>query len=284
MKNFPVEMSQVRACMKLFDFLQERHNDRYTKFEAYCYLLNKACEHYIPENLLKDDLPALADCQFITTKTELSEIWHWHRATVRTFLDKLSEYGQLEKYDMTKGTVYTMTCLKTAVVQNQSPVQMFDAMAKYTLFSWASGQSSHKEAAIVCEQIIKNAVTLCDDNLPSESQTEKANGDYTMFASIIRYAIVSFLHKVDVKSVPDSLVHNLLILFDELLDNDWSQLLLFIEALPDISKDYSVEKFPLKTKEDKQLFELIKADYRLLLSQTMVEPSAQSSSNEITTI
>src|SRR5574344_801015 len=128
MRNLPVEMTEIRSCMKLFDFLQERHGERYTKFEAYCYLLNKACVQYIPESFPKEGRPSLA-------------VYHWHRATVRSFLDKLFECGQLIREDHSKSIFCTMTALSSPESTHDLQMQLFDNMAAYTVSAWASGNA-----------------------------------------------------------------------------------------------------------------------------------------------
>ena len=72
--------------------LQDRHNERYSKHEAFCYLLDKACEHYMPKAVSKEVADELKDFQFVTTKTQLAEDWHW-RSAVRQFLEKVTDMG-----------------------------------------------------------------------------------------------------------------------------------------------------------------------------------------------
>lgn len=93
MKHIRKENIKVSLSVGFLASLQDRHNERYSKHESFCYLLDKACEHYIPKAVSKEVADELKDFQFITTKTQLAEDWHWHRATVRQFLEKLTEHG-----------------------------------------------------------------------------------------------------------------------------------------------------------------------------------------------
>ena len=93
MKHIPKENIKVNLSVGFLASLQDRHNERYSKHEAFCYLLDKACERYLPKSVKKEVADLLGDFQFITTKTQLAEDWHWHRATVRQFLEKLTEHG-----------------------------------------------------------------------------------------------------------------------------------------------------------------------------------------------
>lgn len=87
MKHIPKENIKVSLSVDFLAYLQDRHNERYSKHEAFCYLLDKACEHYMPKAVSKEVADELKDFQFVTTKTQLAEDWHWHRATVRQFLE-----------------------------------------------------------------------------------------------------------------------------------------------------------------------------------------------------
>lgn len=82
------------ATISLLELLKERSGNRLTKIEAYLDLVDKASVQYIPKDLYKQDF-TLSDGQFVVTITELSECWHWHRATVRTFMEQLERLGQL---------------------------------------------------------------------------------------------------------------------------------------------------------------------------------------------
>ena len=39
------------------------------------------------------------------TISDLAEFWHWHRATVRTFLDALESFGLLERTKLNKSVI-----------------------------------------------------------------------------------------------------------------------------------------------------------------------------------
>ena len=113
MKHIPKENIKVSLSVGFLASLQDRHNERYSKHKAFCYLLDKACEHYMPKAVSKEVADELKDFQFVTTKTQLAEDWHWHRATVRQFLEKLTEHGLiLCKEFETKYTIITMIGMK----------------------------------------------------------------------------------------------------------------------------------------------------------------------------
>ena len=84
--------------MRLLQFLRSRNTDRFTKLDAFCDLVGRMCGHMKSS---KDKEPAdllpLCFGEFTGSISELAKDWHWHRATVRTFLDGLESLGVLER-------------------------------------------------------------------------------------------------------------------------------------------------------------------------------------------
>lgn len=80
--------------MSLLEFLKERSGIRLSKLEAYLDLVDKASVQYIPKDLCKQEF-SLSNGQFVITITELAGCWHWHRATVRTFIEQLEKMNQI---------------------------------------------------------------------------------------------------------------------------------------------------------------------------------------------
>ena len=93
-KNKPAE--QDRQCpdyihslpKKLADMLHQPGAERYTKFDAFRYLLERQAVH-------KSDESKNHTRPFSVTITELSIGWGWHRHTVTAFLEKLVALGYL---------------------------------------------------------------------------------------------------------------------------------------------------------------------------------------------
>ena len=109
------KLAIVHGSMDFFRYLQEHSRDRFSRFEAYLYMLDKACTNYRPQNIDAKWIPAIGDGQFFITKTELAVDWHWHRATVRDFLAKLTEFGCIVIEEHLKGILCTMTRLVVTV-------------------------------------------------------------------------------------------------------------------------------------------------------------------------
>ena len=107
MKHNKEKHTTVSVDIGLFLYLQEKVCERKTKTEAYCNLLKKASENFVSP-ILKNRNQELNINQCHVTITDLSVEWHWHRSTVRSFLETLEEYGQIEIIRLPKSFLITM--------------------------------------------------------------------------------------------------------------------------------------------------------------------------------
>ena len=107
MKNKEKLTATISASTELFDFLKEKVGERKTRTEAYCDLLDKSQACFISPFLRKQDFE-LGPSQCHVTVSDLASEWHWHRATVRSFLETLESFGQLERTKLPKSMVITM--------------------------------------------------------------------------------------------------------------------------------------------------------------------------------
>ena len=73
---------------KLADTLHQKTGERYSKFEAFRYLMERQAKQ-------DPDGPGNHAGTFEVTITELSLDWGWHRHTVTAFLQKLARMGYL---------------------------------------------------------------------------------------------------------------------------------------------------------------------------------------------
>ena len=108
MKNRNEMSATILANVEVFDYLKEKVGERKTRTEAYCDLLDKALAGFVSPFLRKQDYE-LQSCQCHVTISDLAAEWHWHRATVRSFLDTLESLGQLERIRLTKSVIITMS-------------------------------------------------------------------------------------------------------------------------------------------------------------------------------
>lgn len=274
MKHIPKENIKVSLSVGFLASLQDRHNERYSKHEAFCYLLDKACERYLPKSVKKEVADLMGDFQFITTKTQLAGDWHWHRATVRQFLEKLTEHGLIncKEFD-TKYTIITMYGMEDG---NVPIVQdcLLEPIIRFTIDSWLNGSSTTEETAVVCGQIVKGAVALSqENNSASTSSDNQLSSDDIATCTIGRL--------VDCTPLVDEEEHNKLQLrnaifkfFTRVLNRDWLQLFLLIKELPDIASQGKSASVKLNTAEDMSLFQSLCSAYKACCPTSTVETAA----------
>ena len=107
MRNRNEAPAAILANVEVFDYLKEKVGERKTRTEAYCDLLDKSLAGFVSPFLRRQDYD-LSPCQCHVTVSDLASEWHWHRATVRSFLDTLEALGQLERIRLAKSVVITM--------------------------------------------------------------------------------------------------------------------------------------------------------------------------------
>ena len=90
----------------LLQFLRSNNSDRFTKLDAFCDLIGRMSGQ---SKASKGSSPSVVSplCYGVFTGSisELAQDWHWHRATVRSFLDGLESLGILSRE--LKGRDYT---------------------------------------------------------------------------------------------------------------------------------------------------------------------------------
>ena len=149
MKNRNEMSATILANVEVFDYLKEKVGERKTRTEAYCDLLDKALAGFVSPFLRKQDYE-LQSCQCHVTISDLAAEWHWHRATVRSFLDTLESLGQLERIRLTKSVIITMSLQaahssKDNDVQNQTDLAM---QLREALSDWITGKASAEDRRI----------------------------------------------------------------------------------------------------------------------------------------
>ena len=113
-KNQPVIREQgyrILVDKPLLDFLRPRTEGKFSKLDAYCFLLDKAVAE--SDNPQMQDVHKDSDNKrtlkpFEVTVTDLAKIWNWHRATTRKFLNELAVMGMLKKEALQKSCIIEM--------------------------------------------------------------------------------------------------------------------------------------------------------------------------------
>ena len=275
MKHIPKENIKVSLSVCFLASLQDRHNERYSKHEAFCYLLDKACEHYMPKAVSKEVADELKDFQFVTTKTQLAEDWHWHRATVRQFLEKLTEHGLIHcKEFETKYTIITMIGMKNGNVPTMRN-SILEPIIRFTIDSWLNGSSTTEETAVVCGQIVKGTVALSQvKDATSISSDKQLQSDDIVTSTIGR--LVDGISLIGEEEHSKHQLRNAIFnFFARVLNRDWLQLFLLIKELPDITGYGNAASVKLKTAEDMSLFQSLCSAYKVCCPTSTVETAAK---------
>lgn len=168
MKHNETQRITVSADIGLFLYLQEKVCERKTKTEAYCNLLKKASENFVSP-ILKNRSQQLGAHQCHVTITDLSVEWHWHRSTVRSFLEKLEEYGQIEIVRLPKSFIITMP-----VGANDTDKIIgthdfgFTSKLHEVLSDWITGGMSIPVAGEKCIQLLKTEMACFSEAYKKE--------------------------------------------------------------------------------------------------------------------
>jgi hypothetical protein len=183
------QANQVLADMEFFDYLKEKVGDRKTKTGAYHDLLEKCAAGFVAPFLKNHEYVLQAD-QCHVTITDLAVEWHWHRATVRTFLDKLEDMGHIHRTRFAKSVVITMAFNKcdigntTAPYNDQARTRPSDEM-DVALSKWITGNLSDLQMGDICEQyygvLLKQAADgshadgFGNETFPADKSTDGLN-------------------------------------------------------------------------------------------------------------
>lgn len=143
MRNRNEAPAAILANVEVFDYLKEKVGERKTRTEAYCDLLDKSLAGFVSPFLRRQDYD-LSPCQCHVTVSDLASEWHWHRATVRSFLDTLEALGQLERIRLAKSVVITMP-LRTgtpAMPDSGREEADFATRIQEALYDWIIGKAT----------------------------------------------------------------------------------------------------------------------------------------------
>lgn len=159
MKNSNGMSVGILADVKVFDYLKEKVGERKTRTEAYCDLLDKALAGFVSPFLRKQDYE-LRPCQCHVTVSDLAAEWHWHRATVRSFLETMEAFGLLERTRLAKSVVITMS-LQTGQSAGSRDEQQTPGLAsrlRAALYDWITGKADSDEAGTACGEIVRQVM------------------------------------------------------------------------------------------------------------------------------
>ena len=263
MNNKQEKSAVILAGTEMFDYLKEKVGERKTRTEAYCDLLDKALAGFVSPFLRKQDCE-LRSGQCHVTISDLASEWHWHRATVRSFLDTLESLGQLERTRLTKSVIITMS-LQPARSPEAGDVQEQQDLAarlREALSDWITGNASAEDAGKACGQLVRRALAEIglQDIYPPDSMrvdlSKSARNDDKRLVDIRTTALeniaLAAMQRVLRKSRFDDCL-DILDFFRLDLGGDWAA---FIETSKDLVElllnpestiDMDEEEYPLKS-------------------------------------
>ena len=169
-KNQPVIRKQdyrILVDKPLLDFLRPRIEGKFSKLDAYCFLLDKAVAE--ADNQRMQDVRKNSDDKwtlkpFEVTVTDLAKTWNWHRATTRKFLNELAEMGMLKKEALQKSCIIQM-CISASKTHGDSVLTADNISTQ--IAALISGKIPLDKAAFLFGQL-----TACNDSSMSGRQTD----------------------------------------------------------------------------------------------------------------
>ena len=231
----------------LLNLLKERSGERLTRLEAYLDLVDKAAAQYVPKDLYKQDF-SLNQGQFVVTITELSECWHWHRATVRSFIEQLESLGQLYVQRLPKSQVITIPSVAAEPVVSPFDAALADFRHTLTeaLTTWRNGKMSTAECAVMCEQLYDEAISgyATSSTLPVIG-TDNGNLPQTkreIERAFCMVAINSICEATIRRAIGDEesdYTESLVAFFENNLGSDWESFIEATKVLADLTIDGS---------------------------------------------
>lgn len=232
MKDKNRAANQVLADMKFFDYLKEKVGERKTKTGAYCDLLEKATAGFIAPFLKNHEYVLQAD-QCHVTISDLAVEWHWHRATVRAFLDKLEEMGYIRRTRFAKSVVITVSFASLsdgespAFYTGQVEPRPADELEQ-ALSEWIIGNLSDNDIGDVCEHYCDTCMKrLADESGKDHSGDKpaiKAGAETEFVQEIVERVAVAGLKRAIRNSRFDNPT-DFLEFFHKELEGDWTSLL-----------------------------------------------------------
>ena len=159
MKNKQKIPVSILADREVFDYLKEKGGERKTKTEAYCDLLDKALTGFVSPFLRKQEYELLPN-QCHLTVSDLASEWHWHRATVRSFLDAIEAFGLLNRIRLPKSVIITMTVQSGQSIppHNVQEQPGFAERLRDVLSDWVTGKTTATEVGVTCGQFVSQAM------------------------------------------------------------------------------------------------------------------------------
>ena len=230
-KNQPVIREQgcrILVDKPLLDFLRPRTEGKFSKLDAYCFLLDKAmaeAENPQMQDVHKDSNKKWTLKPFEVTVTDLAKTWNWHRATTRKFLNELAEMGMLKKEALQKSCIIQM-CISASKTHADSVLTADNISTQ--IAALISGTMPLNKACLLFGQL-----TACNNTTTNGRQSDVDGFVRNMPYGIIHHMLLWQLHGLPTGHHADNdvipILHELYTIHHK---GEWSTLL---ERLTDFS-------------------------------------------------
>ena len=281
----------------MFAYLQEKVGERKTRIEAYCELLDKATAGFVSPFLKKFE-HKLEACQCHVTITDLSESWHWHRATVRSFLEKLEEFGQLTMERLPKSYIITMP----ASADEDSSLfgskkSRFSRSANAVLSKWLADEMSSDDAGKEIGRLVgeakqrlakaKTAEQPKDNGTTDDTETSEqceGNAEQENTDSIEREAyslIVKATFCKAILSMDENDFAPLYDFFENDLGNDWPSVIEASKTLSELVLNGSSSSLDFESKQAKVRFQILVEPFKAALAKSMAKSNCSKAEKPI---
>lgn len=275
MKNNQEQPAVILANADVFDYLKEKVGERKTRTEAYCDLLDKSLAGFISPFLRKQDYE-LRPCQCHVTISDLATEWHWHRATVRSFLETLEAFGQLKRIKFTKSIVITMPVQSehTAEPRNVQEKQDLAMQLRVALSDWVIGKVTSAEAGVTCGQLVRQAVTgmtehdsvQCPDSRFTPASVHPSNKETDIRETALESIAYAAMQRVLRKSRFDD-ASPLMEFFRLDLGEEWAAFIEASKELAGLILDTEACEATIDINEDKERLKSLRIPFLSLLAR-----------------
>ena len=262
MDNKNVTLYGMENDMALLQFLRSKNTERFTKLDAFCYLIGKMSgQGKLYKGDSASDVSPLCLGSFTGSISELANDWHWHRATVRSFLDGLESLGVIKRE--LHGRDYTFklrthTSVSLPIISYEIVIEM----AYLLLEHWDEYNLSPEFIAAYFEAYYTSIKKDRGTDIPETEQREKMAEIILEAFAHLDYSVVNNCQN------DESLIQMVASTF--MCTGQWSWIkwiralmymdfALMADEFPDIDK-----LDPESQKEDAFVFDFSKQDMRLL--------------------
>lgn len=275
MKNKQKIAVPILADREVFYYLKEKIGERKTKTEAYCDLLDKAISGFVSPFLRKHDYDLLPN-QCHVTVSDLALEWHWHRATVRSFLDTMETFGFLKRIRLPKSVVITITVHSGLSIDSYNAHNHTSVSEQFRdmLSDWVIGKASATDVGARYGQLVRQVITASADNEVWHCPDNPLNTEpvYTSkkVTDIQKIALSCIIHAALQKILRKSRFDNELPLVDFFchdLAGEWAD---FIEASKDIAGlilDTEANTANIATDEDTECLKSLRKPFLSFLAK-----------------